>query len=291
MSETKKCKQCQSEIDKKAKICPNCRKKQGGGLKFIVIGIAAIAIIGALTSQGEKDGQSKSNTGNQTEPTLSANSSPTEAVSSPKEEATPTPTSIPTPTEEADTFSDVETIYQLSNGHYTAGIDLPVGKCNLTAISGDGNVSSSNMFSGGINEMFGTDEANTGYYAGEFNGLKMDKGVVLNISSGVTIQLEYTKITGRYTGRSYDEENTITISNGNYDIGDDIPAGIYNVKAVSGDGNINSSNMFDGGINEMFGTDDNNTGYYSSAFANLPLSDGDTLEISNGVTVELIPTK
>ena len=25
----KKCKYCQSEIDKKAKICPNCRKKQG----------------------------------------------------------------------------------------------------------------------------------------------------------------------------------------------------------------------------------------------------------------------
>ncbi len=51
MSETKKCKYCQSEIDKKAKICPNCRKKQGGGiLKFVMIGIIVIALIGFLAS-------------------------------------------------------------------------------------------------------------------------------------------------------------------------------------------------------------------------------------------------
>lgn len=29
-SETKLCKYCQTEIPAKAKICPNCRKKQGG---------------------------------------------------------------------------------------------------------------------------------------------------------------------------------------------------------------------------------------------------------------------
>ena len=28
--ETKVCKHCQSEIPAKAKVCPNCRKKQGG---------------------------------------------------------------------------------------------------------------------------------------------------------------------------------------------------------------------------------------------------------------------
>lgn len=35
-NEVKKCKHCQSDIPKKAKICPNCRKKQGGKLKFII---------------------------------------------------------------------------------------------------------------------------------------------------------------------------------------------------------------------------------------------------------------
>lgn len=54
MGETKKCKHCQSEIDKKAKICPNCKKKQGGKLKFIIAGIVIIGIIGALGSQKDE---------------------------------------------------------------------------------------------------------------------------------------------------------------------------------------------------------------------------------------------
>ena len=44
---TKICKHCQSEIPKKAKVCPNCRKKQGGKLKWIIIAIVVIGIIGA----------------------------------------------------------------------------------------------------------------------------------------------------------------------------------------------------------------------------------------------------
>ena len=39
---TKVCKYCKSEIDAKAKICPNCRKKQGGKLKWIIIAIVVI---------------------------------------------------------------------------------------------------------------------------------------------------------------------------------------------------------------------------------------------------------
>ena len=37
-------------------------------------------------------------------------------------------------------LSAVETEYTLGAGYYTAGIDLPVGKCNLTAVSGNGNI-------------------------------------------------------------------------------------------------------------------------------------------------------
>lgn len=54
--DTKVCKHCQSEISKKAKICPNCRKKQGGGiLKFVLIGIVAIAVlVGVIGGSGEE---------------------------------------------------------------------------------------------------------------------------------------------------------------------------------------------------------------------------------------------
>ncbi len=45
MSETKVCRHCKTEIDKKAKVCPNCNHKQGGKAKFIVIGILAFFIL------------------------------------------------------------------------------------------------------------------------------------------------------------------------------------------------------------------------------------------------------
>ena len=49
MSETKVCKFCQSEIPKKAKVCPNCKKtlKQGHGcLISLIVFIGMIVAIG-----------------------------------------------------------------------------------------------------------------------------------------------------------------------------------------------------------------------------------------------------
>ncbi len=52
----KKCKYCQSEIDSKAKICPYCKKKQGPKIvKWIIIGIIVIGIIGAVLSKKEEE--------------------------------------------------------------------------------------------------------------------------------------------------------------------------------------------------------------------------------------------
>lgn len=51
--ETKVCKHCKMEIPKGAKICPNCRKKQGGIGKWIAIVIVVIIIIAALGSSGD----------------------------------------------------------------------------------------------------------------------------------------------------------------------------------------------------------------------------------------------
>lgn len=58
-NETKVCKHCQTEIPKKAKVCPNCRKKQGGLIKWIIIGVIAIAVIGSIA--GGSDNDSKKN--------------------------------------------------------------------------------------------------------------------------------------------------------------------------------------------------------------------------------------
>lgn len=55
--ETKLCKHCQTEIPKKAKVCPNCRKKQGGKLKWIIIALIVIVIL--ISATGGSDEKSK----------------------------------------------------------------------------------------------------------------------------------------------------------------------------------------------------------------------------------------
>lgn len=50
----KVCKYCQTEISKKAKICPHCRKKQGGILKWIIIGVLILFLLaGTLEEDSE----------------------------------------------------------------------------------------------------------------------------------------------------------------------------------------------------------------------------------------------
>lgn len=53
--ETKICKHCKTEIPAGAKICPNCRKKQGGKLKWIIIAVVVIGVIGAAIGGGNKE--------------------------------------------------------------------------------------------------------------------------------------------------------------------------------------------------------------------------------------------
>lgn len=58
--ETKVCKHCQSEIPKKAKVCPNCRKKQRGIFKWILIVAVVLVFIGSSFGGGD-DSASDSN--------------------------------------------------------------------------------------------------------------------------------------------------------------------------------------------------------------------------------------
>lgn len=62
-TETKLCKHCQTAIPKKAKVCPNCRKKQGGIVKWIVIAVVVLGIISAAAGGGDKKTQQASSTG------------------------------------------------------------------------------------------------------------------------------------------------------------------------------------------------------------------------------------
>ena len=51
----KKCKYCQSEIDAKAKVCPNCKKKQSHLFRWILLGVIAVFIVAAVVGNGKKE--------------------------------------------------------------------------------------------------------------------------------------------------------------------------------------------------------------------------------------------
>ena len=59
----KKCKYCQSEIDSKAKICPNCRKKQSKIPTWICVLIIIIGIIMVANYQSPSSSSYDNNSG------------------------------------------------------------------------------------------------------------------------------------------------------------------------------------------------------------------------------------
>lgn len=62
--ETKICKHCKTEIPYGAKVCPQCRKKQGGVLKWVIIAFVAICVIGAAGGGSDNEPKETNNTNN-----------------------------------------------------------------------------------------------------------------------------------------------------------------------------------------------------------------------------------
>lgn len=92
------------------------------------------------------------------------------------------------------------------------------------------------------------------------------------------------------------EAKTKVLGNGNFEAGVDFEAGTYDIVAVSGGGNVSSSNMYNGGINAIMGDDAkiaemNELGMgdmYKKEYKNIKLPAGTTLKL-DGVEVKLIP--
>lgn len=186
----------------------------------------------------------------------------------------------------SDTVTGIPYQQDLIAGNYTVGVDIPIGTYTLTAISGSGNVSSSNMYNGGLNELMGVTENNL--YISTFSNAKLEDGVILYISGNLVLNIDSdaTRVAIMST-RTNSLTETINLVSGNYMAGVDFPAGVYNVVAVSGNGNVSSSNLFDGGLNEIMGTGGNDI--YIGEFKNADLAEGVELYIS-GVSVQLVPS-
>lgn len=78
--ETKICKYCQTEIPKKAKICPNCKKKQGPKVGLIIAIVVVLLVIIGVAGGGGDDKSSKVDNSNATGTTQSDTTSKEESA-------------------------------------------------------------------------------------------------------------------------------------------------------------------------------------------------------------------
>lgn len=92
------------------------------------------------------------------------------------------------------------------------------------------------------------------------------------------------------------EAKTKVLGNGNFISGEDFEPGTYDIIAVSGGGNVSSSNMYSGGINAIMGSDakikeSESIGmkdFYTKEYKNIKLPKGTSLKL-DGVQVKLVP--
>lgn len=174
---------------------------------------------------------------------------------------------------------------ELGAGHYVAGVDFPAGTYTIKAISGSGNVSSSNMHSDGLNEIMASKEDKN--HITTYENAKFAEGTKLSISSSVVISISSSNadVSGMKEREESDAE-VITLSSGKYVAGKDFPAGTYTVVGTGSLGNVSSDNMYYGGLNEIMGS--GNDGMSIKEFKNAKLDQGTTLTVS-GTSVKLVP--
>lgn len=238
--------------------------------KKLIIGICVLVVIVALASQrGTDDEKSNDNQTPATENVVDNTSkeSASKATEEPKKE---------------EKYST-----SLTAGQYISGIDFPSGTYNIKVKSGNGNVSSSNMYSGGLNQIMSLED--DGISIKDFRNAKFPEGVVLSISSNLKIEIstDAADVSGMKK-RENKNAKEVTLKSGNYVSGKDFNVGTYDIVAVKGSGNVSSSNLFDGGLNEIMGI--KKDGFSIKKYKNAIFDEDVELSIS-GVQVKLIPSK
>lgn len=212
---------------------------------------------------------------------------------------TPAPVSPPPSTAASPEVSATISVkMRLISGNYTVGVDFPAGVYTITAISGKGNVYSSNMHSGGINAAMGTQDINTKLgakiYQQNHSDVQLRSGDVLSVSGGVVIELTCEKADSTpLKSRNQSITDNVYLVGGTYIAGEDFPAGTYDVIAVSGSGNVHSGNMYSGGINAAMGTEEENKAagidLYEQRYNHIEFPAGTTLVVSK-VDISLVPS-
>lgn len=193
--QNKQCKHCKMEIPKDAKVCPYCRKKQGGKGKWIIIGVVVVLILlAAAGGDSEKAVSSDANkaaSSESTEPeTVSA------AVSDSASAEEPGPTQSPEPT-------------HYESGMYLVGKDISAGEYAVFAERSLGYMEVASDSSGNFESILCN--ANFSY------------NTIVTLEDG-----RYFSMTGAYAVPMA-EAQIDTTGSGMFKVGVNIPAGEYKI--------------------------------------------------------------
>lgn len=169
----------------------------------------------------------------------------------------------------------------LTCGYYVAGVHIPEGIYNVTVNSGLGNL----MTRSGVSTALGSGSGVQ--YADSFNNLTLKNGDTLiitqSLNAHVASQEAYYSTMTEYDNPATEEKD---LSPGNYVVGQDIQAGLYDITMVSGESaTVNTSDYV---VSTSVTTNDILKSSMAESCKNFELTDGQTLVIQSG-TVKLTP--
>ena len=116
-------------------------------------------------------------------------------------------------------------------------------------------------------------------------GIIIVMGIVATIITATQPNINYMIISPTATMNNKSLSNSSVLSSGVYVAGQDFKGGKYNIIAVSGSGNISSSNMYTGGVDGEISSDNNGT---YKEYRNINLPNGTKLTISGDVSIKLV---
>ncbi len=127
------------------------------------------------------------------------------------------------------------------------------------------------------------------FFVGLFIGVAIGNNNTTNTPPTTTSSAVATNNSNTQSSNASTSASPVTLTSGNYTAGKDFPAGTYTIEAISGYGNVSSSNMYNGGLNEIMAPKGSGSSDTVSSYQNVSLPSGTTLTVSN-VTIKLIPS-
>ena len=132
------------------------------------------------------------------------------------------------------------------------------------------------------------------HYLQDLYDVELPTGTILSLTGGVTLRMTCEDADPTpLQPRNQDITESVTLTAGHYTAGKDFPAGVYDFTATDGVGNVESSNLFDEGINDIMGTTwriAEDFAFCDQFYQNVSLPEGTVLKVS-GVTLLLIPSE